>query len=136
MESRTYLGNVSRLSLIHIYNGSERFSKAHRFGFFPSVGLGWILSNEAFWSDGMKKAIPLFKLKATHGLVGNDAIGGADDRFFYLSQVNLSDWGRRYYFGSEFNNPIPGISISRYENPNICLLYTSPFSVFSIFSLL
>lgn len=101
------------------YNGSERFSKAHRFGFFPSVGLGWILSNEAFWSDGMKKAIPLFKLKATHGLVGNDAIGGADDRFFYLSQVNLSDWGRRYYFGSEFNNPIPGVSISRYENPNI-----------------
>lgn len=101
------------------YNGSERFSLAHRFGFFPSVGLGWIVSNEAFWSEGMKKIIPMFKIKATHGLVGNDAIGGPDDRFFYLSQVDMSSGSRGFLFGSEFGNWRPGIAISRYENPEI-----------------
>ena len=33
------------------YNGSERFDKSHRWGFFPSGGLGWVVSNEKFWAD-------------------------------------------------------------------------------------
>lgn len=101
------------------YNGSERFSKKERFGFFPSAGLGWIISNEAFYSDGLKKYMHNLKLKATYGLSGNDAIGSANDRFFYLSNVNMSDGNRRTYFGTmgrkggEYRD---GITISRYAN--------------------
>ena len=101
------------------YNGSERFAKKNRFGFFPSIGLGWIMSNEEFWSGNIKKVFPSLKLKLTDGLVGNDAIGSADDRFFYLSQVNMNDGTKGYNFGTEFGYSRNGISISRYENPLI-----------------
>lgn len=97
------------------YNGSERFSKNERFGFFPSVGAGYLISNEEFWKP-VRKVISKLKLKATYGLVGNDAIGDDNDRFYYLSNVNMSDDGRGQDFGSNFGNHLSGISISRYGN--------------------
>lgn len=100
------------------YNGSERFDKNHRFGFFPSIGLGWVISKENFWNKSLHKLFPMIKLKITDGLVGNDAIGDANDRFFYISQVNIGG-GQGYNFGSEFGYSRPGITIGRYENPNI-----------------
>jgi TonB-linked SusC/RagA family outer membrane protein len=101
------------------YNGSERFAKRYRYGFFPSFGLGWILSNENFWNDNLQKIISKLKLKGTYGLVGNDAIGDQDDRFFYLSDVNMDDGGRGYSFGTEFNYYRNGVAIRRYENDMI-----------------
>ncbi|MEL7589473.1 MAG: TonB-dependent receptor [Prolixibacteraceae bacterium] len=98
------------------YNGSERFARKERFGFFPSVGAAWFASNEHFWDDGLKRVFSKLKLKGTYGLVGNDAIGDADDRFFYLSEVNMNASGRSYTFGEEFGYTINGISISRYAN--------------------
>lgn len=101
------------------YNGSERFSVQHRFGFFPSIGAGWIISNESFWNNSLKTIVPKLKLKATTGLVGNDAIGSSTDRFFQLSEVNMNDGSKDYTFGSEFNNTQNGITVLRYANPNI-----------------
>lgn len=100
------------------YNGSERFYKTERYGFFPAAGVGYFISNEDFWAP-LKSTITRLKFKATYGLVGNDAIGSASDRFFYLSQVNMSDEGRRYTFGENFNTSRPGISVSRYNNEDI-----------------
>ena len=100
------------------YNGSERFAKKNRFGFFPSAGLGYLLSNEDFFAP-YKKTISKLKLKATYGLVGNDAIGSADDRFFYLSQVNMSDGNRTIPFGKFMDYSKPGVSIQRYANDAI-----------------
>ncbi|MDR1809861.1 MAG: TonB-dependent receptor [Prevotella sp.] len=101
------------------YNGSERFADAHRFGFFPSVGAGYIISNEAFWGDGLTQIIPKLKLKATYGLVGNDALG--DARFLYLSEVNLNDGNHSAQFGSTWGTVKSrnGVSLSRYANPDI-----------------
>jgi len=102
------------------YNGSERFSKRERFGFFPSAGLGWLISNEKFWDEELNKKVNKLKLKATYGLVGNDAIGDQNDRFFYLSNVNLSNLDKNpISFGENFENRIPGVSISRYANEYI-----------------
>lgn len=100
------------------YNGSERFDRMERFGFFPSVGAGWIVSNEMFM-EKYKNIISKLKLKATYGLVGNDEIGKAEDRFFYLSQVNMTDGGRGFAFGEDFTYKRDGISISRYADPTI-----------------
>ncbi len=100
------------------YNGSERFSKSHRFGLFPSAGLGWIVSNEKFF-EPLKKTITKLKLKGTYGLVGNDAIGGPDDRFFYLSQTNMNVGGRGAMFGKFFDYYKSGVTISRYANDEI-----------------
>lgn len=100
------------------YNGSEKFDENHRWGFFPSVGVSWMLSNERFWArKSISRIMPSFKLKATYGLVGNDAI--SKDRFFYLSQVNMKDAGKGYTFGYNFGKTQQGISISRYADTQI-----------------
>lgn len=81
------------------YNGSERFAQNERYGFFPSIGGAWMLSNEAFWRP-IEKVANKLKLKVTYGLVGNDAIGSDSDRFFYLSNMNMNSSGRGQVFGT------------------------------------
>ena len=100
------------------YNGSERFAAKNRFGFFPSAGLGYLISNEKFFAP-LKRTVSKLKLKATYGIVGNDAIGNANDRFFYLSQVNMDNGDKSLSFGKYFNYKKSGVSISRYANDEI-----------------
>ncbi len=99
------------------YNGSERFSKNNRWGFFPSVGLAWMISNEGFFSS-LSGVFSQFKLKATYGLVGNDAIGSNNDRFYYLSQVDMNA-SRNVNWGTQLGYNPGGINVSRYANDKI-----------------
>lgn len=100
------------------YNGSERFYSDKRFGFFPSLGLAWYISKEKFWA-GLDNTISNLKVRATYGLVGNDAIGAPTDRFFYLSDVDLNDANRGAHFGTDYAYSRNGVSISRYSNQEI-----------------
>lgn len=100
------------------YNGSERFYEKYRFGFFPSAGVAWTISNEKFF-DGLRGKIDNLKVRATYGLVGNDAIGSETDRFFYLSQTNPNDGAKGAVFGRDNTYARSGYSISRYSNPLI-----------------
>lgn len=100
------------------YNGSERFYKTQRFGFFPSAGIAWNISNEKFW-EPISPVVSLLKLRATYGLVGNDAIGSEYDRFFYLSNVNMEAGGMGASFGTLSDYNRSGILVSRYSNPDI-----------------
>ena len=104
------------IELTYGYNGSEKFSGEKRYGFFPSVATGWIISNESFWSP-MEDIINTLKLKASYGKVGNDAIAQRSDRFFYLSEISKS--GGAYRWGQTFMNTYNGYSINRYANPDI-----------------
>jgi TonB-linked SusC/RagA family outer membrane protein len=100
------------------YNGSEKFAKNHRWGFFPSYGGGWIVSNEAFW-EPVKNIFSLLKFRYTYGLVGNDNIG--EQRFFYMWDVNPSGGGG-WTAGYDYNgwgSGMSGYSIRTYENSNI-----------------
>jgi TonB-linked SusC/RagA family outer membrane protein len=99
------------------YNGSERFASNHRFGFFPSIGGGWIVSNEKFFKPLLNQVSQL-KFRFTYGLVGNDQIGDANDRFFYLSDINLNG-GSSGNFGTNFTYSRPTVSTNRYENQDI-----------------
>ncbi len=99
-------------------NGSERFHVSQRYGFFPSIGLAWTLSNEAFW-EPVKKVVSNFRLRGTYGLVGNDAIGSPADRFFYLSNVVMQEAARAAAFGKDLSYRHNGISITRYPNEDI-----------------
>ncbi|MCX2494926.1 TonB-dependent receptor [Pedobacter sp. PF22-3] len=100
------------------YNGSERFAANNRFGFFPSFGLGYLISNEKFFKP-LSKVLSNVKFRATYGITGNDGIGRPEDRFFYLSQVNMNDLGYGSSFGENNFYNRNGISISRYANPLI-----------------
>ena len=97
------------------YNGSERFAQNERYGFFPSFGIGYLMSNEKFWKP-LENTISKLKWKFTYGLVGNDAIGDSNDRFFYLSNVNMNDDGKGQDFGTNWGNHINGITVTRYAN--------------------
>ncbi|HTG55259.1 MAG TPA: TonB-dependent receptor, partial [Niabella sp.] len=103
------------------YNGSERFALQNRFGFFPSFGIGYRVSNEKFF-EPLLNVISDLKFRATLGLVGNDQIGDIGDRFFYLSNINLNNGTYGASFGKNDGTPVynrPGISISRYANEAI-----------------
>ncbi len=81
------------------YNGSENLPKGRRYGFFPSLALGWIISNEAFAKSDL---IDLLKLRGSYGLLGNTDFGiGGDARARYLYLSNY-ETGSSYVFG---NNP-------------------------------
>jgi TonB-linked SusC/RagA family outer membrane protein len=76
------------------YNGSDRFAKSHRYGFFPAVGVGYVLSEEPFFKKVFKNQVQLLKIRASYGLVGSDVTSG--NRYLY-QQVYSSGGG--YYFG-------------------------------------
>jgi hypothetical protein len=73
-----------------------------------------MISNEDFFSN-LNHIFPQFKLKATYGMVGNDAIGSYTDRFYYLSQVDMNA-SRNVNWGAMMNYNPPGISVTRYAN--------------------
>jgi len=100
------------------YNGSERFASNDRFGFFPSFGLGYVVSNEKYF-EPFKDYINSLKLRATYGLVGNDQIGESGDRFFYMSEVNMNNDTYGATFGEQYLYRRPGVLVSRYANPMI-----------------
>jgi len=100
------------------YNGSERFAKNNRFGFFPSIGVAWNVHNETFFGSNLGPITKL-KFRATTGLAGNDQIGSPNDRFFYLSNVSLNDANYGSSFGDNYSYSRPGVSISRYANNGI-----------------
>ncbi len=97
------------------YNGSERFAENNRWGFFPSIGAAWSISNEHFF-EPLKNIFSNLKLRASYGKVGNDAIGDENARFFYMSDVNLNNGNYGSSFGTDGSYSRPGISINRYAN--------------------
>ncbi len=87
------------------YNGSENFAKGKRYGFFPAVSAGWVVSREKFlvgssWLNSLK-------IRASHGLVGSDRVPN-DARFVYLQYyVGGADYG----FGTENFGSFAGVGI-------------------------
>lgn len=86
------------------YNGSENFAPKHRFGFFPSVALGYVISNEKFW-EPLTSTWNLLKLKASYGEIGNDQIGG-NRRFAFNTEMATGQLG--FIWGIPSQNHAPG----------------------------
>ena len=95
------------------YNGSENFSPGKRFGFFPSVALGYLVSEEPWWGS-MKNVVDMLKVRGSWGLVGNDQIGG-NRRFIYLGTIAGSGSA---YFGTGVQGH-GGIKEGDISNPNV-----------------
>jgi TonB-linked SusC/RagA family outer membrane protein len=80
------------------YNGTENFPRGQQFGLFPSVAVGYVISNYRFMKDNLSW-VKMLKLRYSYGLVGNDQLqkNGADVRFPFLTTVNTSADG--YFYG-------------------------------------
>ena len=106
--SETYM-----LSLILRHDGSSNFAKGHRWGTFPSVSAGWVMTNEKFMEPS-NSWLNFLKLRASWGQNGNSNI----PNFNYLAQITLGN-GSNYSFGNDKENPQPGGYPSNMPNPNV-----------------
>ncbi|MDE6528741.1 MAG: SusC/RagA family TonB-linked outer membrane protein, partial [Muribaculaceae bacterium] len=79
------------------YNGTDRFGKDNRFGFFPSASLGYIISEEPFIKDNIGDKINLLKIRGSFGIVGSDAAPG--NRYVYKQYFQNGDGAN---FGERF----------------------------------
>ncbi|CAM4011114.1 TonB-linked outer membrane protein, SusC/RagA family [Pedobacter westerhofensis] len=87
-------------------DGSSRFGDNQKYGTFPSVSAGWVVSDESFMKN--IKSVDLFKIRASYGITGNNFFGN------YEAQATL---GKYYYAGN--GTSISGQSINRLENANL-----------------
>ena len=95
------------------YNGSENFSPGKRFGLFPSVAVGYLISEEPWWGRA-KNVVDMLKIRGSWGLVGNDQIGG-NRRFIYLGTVAN---GYTMHFGTNYVG-YGGLKEGDVANPNV-----------------
>lgn len=96
------------------YNGSDRFGSGHRYGIFPAGSLGWNLTEEKFFKNAFP-VFQLFKLRASYGLVGSDAV--VDNRYLY-QQVYVRQGVANYSFGTN-SNPVVGLYEGSLGNANV-----------------
>lgn len=108
------------------YNGSENFAEGHRFGFFPSLALGYTISREK-WFEPLNNIITNLKIRGSWGLVGNDQIGA--ERYIYMSNIELQNDDLGFTTGKDQNTTYKGPKYLRYPNPNITWEVGSKFNV-------
>lgn len=69
------------------YDGTSRFEKNHRWGFFPSVSAGYNIAREKFW-DQLTDKVSLLKVRASYGTLGNQSISGS--YYPYLASLGIN----------------------------------------------
>ena len=112
-------------------DGSSKFAKGHRFGYFPSVSAGWTISNENFMKP-LASVIDFLKLRASWGQVGNQNISD----FQYLAPVKNSN--THYLFGTSGYDDTESVSQlgtywgaypSRVANPDVTWETSEQFNI-------
>jgi len=91
------------------YDGSSRFSKGNKFGVFPSVSVGWKISNESFFKQAIPDFVNQFKIRSSWGRLGNQSIGN----YPYQQLVDLN---QNYAFGGVL---YPGAAVTSISNRDI-----------------
>jgi TonB-linked SusC/RagA family outer membrane protein len=69
------------------YNGTDNFAKNNRYGFFPAVSVGWVLTQEKFLKGN--PVLDFLKVRASYGLTGNDRLNSGR-RWLFVSQYNTA----------------------------------------------
>lgn len=112
----TYNGNITLQASIR-RDGSSLFAENKKWGYFPSISAGWVLSDEAFIKS--VKPISFLKLRAGYGETGNSA--------FKSSAFALYGTSQSAYFGS--NTVSSGLVLSRAANPNLTWETAGEFNI-------
>lgn len=98
------------------YTGSETFAKKNRFGFFPAVGASYMISNESWYPEGLKRVLSSAKVRASFGRTGNDDTGTS--RFLYRATFSESGhtFNQGITSGGATNDLRAGIYDLQFEN--------------------
>ena len=104
------------LTLILRADGSSNFAPGHRWGYFPSVSAGWVVSKENFWRNMRGIGIDFLKLRASYGSNGNDRVTS----FQYIGLISSSTGtAGGYPFGNKMGDAATGAYSSRGVNPKL-----------------
>ncbi|HGJ66650.1 TPA: SusC/RagA family TonB-linked outer membrane protein, partial [bacterium] len=90
VNNQKYIGEFSFACM-----GSEKYPKNSRFGFFPALSLGWVVSNEGFLKDN--SVVNFLKIRGSYGLVGNELYGAPAPSFMFEQYYYYTS---NYYFGT------------------------------------
>lgn len=101
------------LSVSGRVDGSSRFGRDNRYGFFPAASLGWILTDEDF-AESFNNILTYMKVRTSYGITGNAAISNFG---------SLGLWGGTSYGGLSGTNP------SQIPNPNLTWETTKQFNI-------
>ena len=105
-------------------DGSSRFSKANRYGVFPAVSAGWVISQESFMAN-TSNAINFLKLKGGWGNSGNDRIGDYNSfTTFGVNKIQSS-----YPLDGTTSGLTTGFQPSQYGNENVTWEKTSTLDI-------
>lgn len=99
------------------YDGSSKFAKDHRWGFFPSVSAGWRISSESFM-DTYKKSVGDLKIRGSYGILGNQNIGDYNFLTIYNTYNNTYAFNGVSVSGTGFTLGNPLISWEQSANFN------------------
>ena len=103
------------VSLILRRDGSSNFAPGHRWGTFPSISAGWVMTNEPWMSD-VKNVLSFLKLRGSWGQNGNCAI----DNFQYLATVQVGPDDGRYGFANGITDQLSnGSYADKLANPDV-----------------
>jgi len=100
------------------YDGSSKFAKANRWGFFPSVSAGWRISSESFM-ESYKKNVGDLKFRGSYGVLGNQNIGDYNFLTVYNTYNNTYAFNGTTVSGTGFKLGNPVISWEQSANFNI-----------------
>lgn len=101
-------------------DGAANFDPKHRWGFFPSISAGWVISEEKFM-EKTRSWLSNMKLRASYGQTGNSNIGNYITTFYGTGDAN-----HNYIFNNKIVN---GVYVSALGNPNLTWETTSEFNV-------
>ncbi len=93
------------------YSGANGFPPGKRFGLYPGISLGWILSNENFLMGS--NLISFLKVKGSYGITGNDYLG--EQRFMYEQYYRYEG---NFFFGPA-NTIVNGYAEAQLANPDL-----------------
>jgi TonB-linked SusC/RagA family outer membrane protein len=103
--------NKYMMTVVLRADGSSNFARGHRWGYFPSVSAGWVVTEEDFM-ENTKSWMDFLKVRASWGQNGNASISN----FQYLSPVVS---GARYVFGTQKNDAALGYYPSILANTDV-----------------
>ncbi|GCB36477.1 SusC/RagA family TonB-linked outer membrane protein [Bacteroides faecalis] len=98
------------------YTGSENFAPGHQFGFFPAFSVAWNVAEEPFVKNNLKW-MNMFKIRYSHGKVGNDNLGEGN-RFPYLYTIGTGASEYNWGFGN-YNNIFSGTHYTQMASTGI-----------------
>lgn len=95
-------------------DGSSNFARGNRWGLFPSISAGWVLTNESFMQPLINKGLDFFKIRGSWGQNGNQNITA----FQYLATIAF-DNKNSYFFGNDKKTRYEGAYADILANPDV-----------------